>query len=504
MKKKSKVLKFIALGIVAVIGGLVLLTMFKDHTALDISASDRAAVQKMDLDNSVSITGKGVSDQVDYVYADISAPVKEIRVHKGDYVHAGDLICTFDVADLTAQRDNYVELLADFEKYQKLKNDNYDKGFAYQKDVIQQQIAQLEDNIRTARRKYNEAVDSEQYYASWAEAAATDAEAYKAEYETVDAEVESIRMEMEIYNQTYPQNDDAAEDEEAEPAPPPPYDTEHYTDLVEHSAKMKSLYELAVGKKEYYETKRLEAKSDAESLDAAIQRYNAEYRQYKAQEASGGTMSVEIRNDLMADRKTESDYRQKIEELNKKLANSEVVAGRDGIVTEIYASVGDYTMDNAICQIQDNGKMHFEGYLNPNKSEYVTTDSRILVSLAVNNYEPLEGTIISVGDYYDAENGGYKIEFTFDGIDDMEIYPGFEAASKIIISQEKDAVVVPYDAIFEKDGKFYVRKVKSAQDAYDETEDIEITKGLETSYYVAVSSDRLNVSDVVMTGMQSE
>lgn len=504
MKKVLKILKYIIILIILAAITLVVITMVKGMSPPASSSDMHAKVQKMDLDNSISITGKGVSDHVNYVFADISAPVQEIHVHKGDSVQKGDLICTFDVTDLTAQRDSYVRLLEDFEKYNKMKNENYAKGSAYEKDFIQKQLAQLDHNIRTARDQYNEAVNSEQNYANWSNDVAAEAEQLKSEYETVDAEIESIRAEIENYEQTYPQTDEMPEDAEAEPVPPPPYDMQHYTDLVEHSAKLKDLYALALSKKEFYDSKQTEAHNDASALDATIRSYNAEYAQYKAQESSAGTMSVEMRDDLLEDSKTEDNYKQRIADLNKKIENSQIVAGAAGIVTEIYASVGDYMMENPICQIQDEGKMHFEGYLNPNKSEYVSSDSRIIVSLAVNNYEPLEGTILSIDDYYDADKGGYKINFTFDGIDEMEIYPGFEAAAKIVISQQKDAIVVPYDTIFERDGKFYVKKVVTQQDGYTETEDIEVEKGLETAYYVAVTSDKLNADDIVTVVTQAE
>lgn len=500
--KVLKIVKYVAIGVVVAFGGLIVLTMIKNQDSNTVSTDNRVTIQKMDLDNSVSITGKGVSDQIDYVFADLSAPVKEINVHKGDYIRAGDLICTFDVKEITEQRDSYAKLLEDFEKYNKMKTDNYNKGNDYEKDLIKMQIVQLEANINATRTKYNEAVDNEQNYTNWCNDAAAEADGLKAEYEAVDAEIESIRSEIALYNEMYPQTEEDTEsEEESEPIPPPPYDMDHYTDLVKHSAKLKNLYDLALGKKRLYEAGQMEAHSDVVALDATIKGYNAELAQYKAQESSSGTMSIEIRNDLLADSKTQTNYIQKIEELNKKIENSKVTSKINGIITDIYASVGDYMMDQPICQIQDEGKMHFEAYLNPNKSEFVTTDSKILVSMAVNNFEPLEGSILSISDYYDTEKNGYKVEFTFDGIDNMEIYPGFEAAAKIIISQQKDTMVVPYDAIFEKDGKTYVRKVNTIDDS---TEDIEVKKGLETSYYVAISSSRLNVNDVIMSGMQDE
>ena len=167
-------------------------------------------------------------------------------------------------------------------------------------------------------------------------------------------------------------------------------------------------------------------------------------------------------------------------------------------MTKLFVNNGDHAMGVPICEIQDKENLHFEGYISPSFISKISKDNRIIVSMAVNNYEESNGKILEISDYYSATDRGYKVSFTIDGIDDQEIYPGFEVSSKIVIAEQKDTLVVPYDAVFEKDGKNYVRKYDAFSEMY---QDVEAEVGLETSYYVAVTSENLKEKDVVMTEM---
>lgn len=527
--KKLKIVKNIIIAGAAAVSGIVLLSLINGRTSADTAENNHATVQKMDLDNSIGIIGKGVSDQVNYLYADISAPVKEINVHTGDTVHAGDIICSFDVNDLIEQRDSYKQMLEDLGKYSRLRTENRSMDAVYEKELLQKQMSQLDNSIGTARDKYNEAVSAEQNYNDLSNAAAAEAEQLRTDYEAADSEIESIKSEIDAYDQARSQtyslpviendsddsdnsetdNDtdisdpdnipeisdsDSKHEDDTVTVPPLPYDTERYTYLAENSAKLKALCSLAENKKQFYDLKKQEAHSNAETFKEVIRGYEAEYAQYKAQNFSAGTMNTELRDDLIDESRTKDEYIQKIEELNKKIAGSTIIARTDGIITEIYVSAGDYVINTPVCQIRSEDEMHFEGYLNPDKKGDISTENNILISMASNNYEMTEGNIISIDDYYDPVNGGYKILFTSDVMDDAEIYPGTEVAARIIISQQKEALAVPYDCIFEKDGKFFVNKISKTDNS---TECIEVEKGLETGYYVAVSSDKLNVSDAV-------
>jgi len=272
---------------------------------------------------------------------------------------------------------------------------------------------------------------------------------------------------------------------------------ERYQYLLREQAKLEVLINLAQGKKQFYTAQESMSKSNAEELNTGLKSYNDSYELMQTQGGGSSLTAEEYALSVSGD-DLKQLYNNQIKALDKKINSAVLKCNAEGIVTKIFVNNGDHVMGVPICEIQDKENLHLEGFISPSFVSKVTKDNRIIVSMAVNNYEESNGTILEISDYYSAIDRGYKVSFTIDGINDQEIYPGFEVSSKIVISEQKDTLVVPYDAVFEKDEKKYVRKYDAFNEMY---QDVEVEVGLETSYYVAVSSDSLKEKDVIMTEM---
>ena len=81
--------------------------------------------------------------------------------------------------------------------------------------------------------------------------------------------------------------------------------------------------------------------------------------------------------------------------------------------------------------------------------------------------------------------------------DELALRPGFTCKVRIILQEERDAVVVPKAAVTERDGKSYVRAGRSAEGPFEEREvltgatdgkRIAIREGLAEGEYVALPS----------------
>lgn len=516
MKKTKKVKSIISIIILAV-AVIAVIIFFNSKPNYQDNSSDSQKifrVQKMNLYDSVNIVGKCVSDTVDMVFSDVVAPVSEVCVKKGDYINAGDVICRLDVSDIEKQRDSYNKLLEEYEKYNSLKTDNYSSNLSYSTEIADKQILQLEETINSIRNEYDKEINNVNDFSCKYDEALSELENIKNEYDSVNAELESLNVIVSEYEaaleaaETVTDTEEITDDEQYSETdtevyedsyeqPEPPFDMEYYVSLKNRTAKLEELKEIAQNKVDFYNQKKIESQNTADALKSQLEQNEFNCEQLKIQRDYNSELTAEEYAQSAADEDTGLFYKEQIELLNKKINSSVITADSSGIVTDVFVSVGDYISENPVCQIQDQGNMHFESYINPNKISLISSEKRIFISMAANNFKQIEGKILDISDFYDAENDGYKITFTFDSINDMEIFPGFEAAAKIILREQEDTLAVPYDALIERDGKYYVKKVNMTDNSMTE---VEVKKGLATSYYIAISSDEIKENDRVMTG----
>ena len=509
MNKKLKIL-IVSIVVIAAAGtaGFV---VFKKQTAVDTTVKNVFSVRKIDLDESINLMGTAVSNEVNGVFSDMEAPVAEIKVGIGDYVKAGDTICTFDVSELTKQRDEYVQKLKDYEKSSELKNNEYDDNIEYQKKVREKKLEYLQNRINDFQNRYNQEVQNQNDAQNKYNESVAKADDIKRDIDKVNDELSEFEALAESYSQQNAAagaagaNADAAEalptgieskqPQTGEQNSQVQFDKQKYVKLQTDKSKLEILYQLALEKKSFYDQKVSESKTNAELLDSNLKNYVYQYEQLKAQ-GSGSSLTANEYTLAQSGSDLQGIYQEQIDNLNKKMEESVVVSQFDGVVTKVFASVGNYVVGIPICEIQNLKNMHFETYLSPTDVSLITKENEMKVISVTDNFEETDGKILEISDYYSVEDGGYKLSFTTADLDKMDIYPGVQVSAKIIIKQEKNAIVVPYDAIVENNGKKYVRKY-DAQSGLQE--DVEIETGMETSYYIAVASGNINENDVVMT-----
>ena len=514
--KNNKTAKIIIAVIVAAAVISVGFAVLRNQTAIDTSNTNIFSVKRMDLDESINLIGKGVSDNVSFVYSEIETPVEQVNVAVGDYVKVGDVICEFNVSELSKQRDEYVEKLAEYEKISKLKSSNYEQNLSYQKNVREKRMEYLNSMIAFVESEYDQTVQKENDYQNKYNSYSTEADNLKKEKERIDSESKELEEQLAVFQQSDTDNqnitaeiaEDIAADESTDTMgigmQIPDQDEEmtqkmeHYESLKTESMKIGMLIEFVQTKKSYYDQMVNECKSSEITLQEQLKSLNNEYNQLKLQ-GSGTDLTSEEYELSTSGNDLKSMYQEQINTLNDKIDKAVVKSTVEGYITKIFVNSGDYVMGNPVCEIQDQSEMHFESYLSPSNFFKITTNNEILVSMvAGDDTEQIKGKILELSDYYDVENGGNKIVFTVDNIDEMTVYPGFEVSAKIIINQEKDTLVVPYDSIVEKDDKAYVYKYDPIS-SY--SEEIEVQEGLKTSYYIAISSDEIAENDIVLTDM---
>ena len=127
-KNKKSLCIFMVLAVLA--GGVVIVKIRADKSKEIISTAnyDRTVlIEKGEISNSINVNGKIESAEVSMVSTSLTEKVKSVNVKVGDYVKAGDVICTLDDGDITKEIEKKKAEIAENKKeleanYNKLSN----------------------------------------------------------------------------------------------------------------------------------------------------------------------------------------------------------------------------------------------------------------------------------------------------------------------------------------------------------------------------------------------
>ena len=121
---------------------------------------------KSSLSDSVSMTGTVESANVSTVTTSVSASIKTINVAVGDFVEAGDIICTLDSTDIQEQ---IATIEASIEDAKDAAQDAYDTALTNKNEAwedcfgtggTQEELATASSNLDTAKAALNTANNS--------------------------------------------------------------------------------------------------------------------------------------------------------------------------------------------------------------------------------------------------------------------------------------------------------------------------------------------------------
>ena len=103
-KNKKSLCIFMVLAVLA--GGIVIVKInsYKSQQTIDSENYARTVfVEKGEINRSINVNGKIESAEVSMVSTSLTEKVKSVNVKVGDYVKAGDVICTLDDGDITKE-----------------------------------------------------------------------------------------------------------------------------------------------------------------------------------------------------------------------------------------------------------------------------------------------------------------------------------------------------------------------------------------------------------------
>ena len=451
---------------------------------------ETARIEKMDLTNSVSVTGTLATANGKTA----STTLKDIKVTKvyvevGDEVQEGDIICTFDSSDIE-------DALAD------AKN-NY--AVNRQLDALDNYETQYQDTVSDAENSLQDAKDTRDAYKN------AYANAQTAEQEALD-KLNSVKAQYDTdsLKNAYDQTASALKSAiEAVDSTVTITDLESYLSSVNGSlpegcSSAYSAYQNA--KSAYGEAQKAvsEAQSAYEQAQAAASQAYSAYSQAQsareqAQDQYDSTVEqaektyekAKLQDQLVSD----DDALNKIEDYEEQLSDCTVYASMSGTITALNVEEDNVFAGGTIYEIQDVHNFVVDATvdeydvvnLEKGQTAYVKTDSL--------GDEELEGEVTYVaptgttGQTMGSNSGtaSYEIQITLNEPQD-KLRAGMTASVSIALEESRDALAVPYDCVqtnADGDSVIYV-------DDNGEKKEVKVTTGIETDYYTEVISDELS------------
>ena len=472
--KKHKILTVLIVLILtaAIIASVIWQSRSRRPQMEQAPAVETATIERMDLMNSIGVTGtlataQGKSGSTTLENVEVTA----VYVEVGDEVQEGDIICTFDSSDIESAladaRNNYAV------NQQLNALDNYETQYAETIEEAEESLQNARDTRDAYKNAYTNAVSAEEDALNALNEAQSqyDMDALKSAYDTAAAALKSaIESTAEI---TITDLDSYISTVSSENNGALPGD---YTELKAAYDTAKSAYESA-------QQAVSQAQSAYEQAQAASASAYSAYEQAQSQKES-----VQEQYDAAVEQAQETYERAQLEDCT-------VYASMTGTITALNVEEGGIFTGGTIYEIQDVHNFIVEAVVDEydvvniekGQTAYIVTDSL--------GDEELEGEVTYVspvgtsGQTMGSASGtaSYEIQITINEPQD-KLRSGMTASVSIALEESKDTLAVPYDCVQTSENGESVIYV----DDNGERKEVVVETGIETDYYIEVSSDEIS------------
>lgn len=445
---KGKKLLCIILIVLIAAGGIAGNRYFNKKDVSQVEAKTiTTAVQVMDLQSSVSVTGTLAAGQSQSVTSTVASgtKVKAVNYAVGDYVEAGTVIVEFDA-------DDYAEKLAKL-------NAKYNISDVENAHDLQDYLDQIEDKEKEIEEVNKEIAEIQEYLDTWATVYNNLKDAYE-QYQLYGSSDSAVANRWTSQQSAAKQLDDG-----------------NGVTISGYEAKKDSIEDL---------------QEEIESIQEEITelQYKYELAQLNQDYENTYTKSEEY------DSVTESQ------------SGTTVVAPFSGYITAINVSEGNnYTQGNTVFTISNTDSFVVTASVDEYDIASIKEGLSAVVKFDATDDEEFTGTVTYVAVTSDSTttssssnssgasstssssgSASYEVKITLDGTDER-LRVGMTAKASVVLESVDDAFAVAYDCVeTDKDGNSYVTAV---DDEGNETK-IPVTLGLESDYYVQIISDELS------------
>ena len=447
--KKKWIIIVAVILVIALVGGLVVAGL--GNKQQETAGGSVELVTKRTIANSITANGTVEAANTENVTGgSYGMKVEKVYVKEGDVVAAGDVICVFDTSDIDEQIKTAQDNIADAKKEKKEQLADYDEQIADQKTANTEDLAEAKEDLAEAEAKLAE---EKAELAKW-----------EAKYEEGIANNSlSVTEELELVSTINSQKS-----------------------TVDNAQSRVDTYKNRVDALEDTDTSNLEDAKDnyAEQMDNTIE-----------------------------------SYEERLESLTEQKEDATIRAGIAGVITALNVSEGNTFNGGTIASIEGVDRFIVEAQVEEYDVADVAVGMKVLVKTDATRDEELEGVITYVapratnsgdssmsglaglmGGGMDTSSltGGsgsatYLVKIELKEQNDR-LRLGMNAKTSIITEESTNVWSVPYDAVFTReDGTTYVQEITGKDsDGNYVTKELDITIGLQGTYYVEIISDKVS------------
>lgn len=518
MKKGTKIFLILAVVIVVIAAALIGLVRAGQSAlqAMTTGAASYTALERMDLTNTLSVSGNIQSADVKKVYQEANGAGKalQVNVEVGDTVAEGDVLCIFDSTDLEKDYEKSRLQAEQSEKSAQISLDSaqnsYNTGVIAQEQAVRaakQNLEAMQDALTTAEEEYNDAL--EDYNSGKLELTLqVDAEYTQAQYAYTSAKKVSNDLylamrEKEHAAENEPDNAEAQQEYAAARA--------EYEAAQVQTDNAKAAFDAA---REVYENKDTqvesllddyrEAVTDAQEnvSDAEVALQEAEeQRELALHGYSNSVSSAQIATDQTVTEMNLADAQENIDKCT-------VTAPAAGTVTAVYVNEGESNASGSLLFVIEN----------LDELEIVTSVREYdIASLAVGMPAEIKtdatgDTVYSgqvkdiaitaqkdaYGNTVSSSNAEFDVTLSVDP-GEGGLLVGMNGRATITTDSTEGVLAVLYSSLgYDEDGAPYVMAARPQDDGTLVVEKVPVETGVETDFEVEVISDALAEGDLIL------
>lgn len=433
------------------------------------------SLSKQTLTESISATGTIESGASKTVSADVNGlTVKKVKVKVGDSVKKGQKLVTFDKSSLEEALEEAKENLANA------------------KSEASQSIADAKEQLSEAQSAYKTA----QKEAAQAKAQAKKAKARaKKTLQSAKKKVASLQKKV-----------NAAKDEQTK------------RELEEQLTKAQE--ELTQARTAYENASSGTTTTQTTSNTTASNQTGANNQ--SSSSSSVKSAKSNLKNAQNSAKKSIKEAQKQVDEAKKNLEKCAVTAPISGIITAVGVEDGDTYSGGTLFQIEDTSSFKVTTTVDEYDISNVSVGQKAVILTEATDNEEINGEITFVapstsatasvtssgssggggdsgmsGSSSSSSSDGYEVVINITDKND-KLKMGMTAKCSIILNQASDVFAVPYDAVHKDDnGNDVIYVAKSESDTSD-YEEVQVTKGMESDYYVEISGDSLEEGMLVV------
>lgn len=518
MKKGTKIFLILAVVIVVIAAALIGLVRVGQSAleAMTTGAASYTALERMDLTNTLSVSGNIQSADVKKVYQEAAGAGKalQVNVEVGDTVAEGDVLCVFDSTDLEKDYEKSRLQAEQSEKSAQISLDSaqnsYNTGVIAQEQAVraaQQNLEAMQDALTTAEEEYNDAL--EDYNSGKLELTLqVDAEYTQAQYAYTSAKKVSNDLylamrEKEHAAENEPDNAEAQQEYAAARA--------EYEAAQVQTDNAKAAFDAA---REVYENKDTQVESllddyrdavtDAQEnvSDAEVALQEAEeQRELALHGYSNSVSSAQIAADQTVTEMNLADAQENIDKCT-------VTAPAAGTVTAVYVNEGESNASGSLLFVIEN----------LDELEIVTSVREYdIASLAVGMPAEIKtdatgDTVYSgqvkdiaitaqkdaYGNTVSSSNAEFDVTLSVDP-GEGGLLVGMNGRATITTDSTEGVLAVLYSSLgYDENGAPYVMVARPQDDGTLVVEKVPVETGVETDFEVEVISDALAEGDLIL------